>query len=130
MRIGHKFLAASLLATVLLTPMLVLALCATAPASGSCCQQGCPMAKAMARMRLGHDGSRVTAKNSGSCCTIQNSTPAPVTESQVVAPVAIAMARAASDSASVARVADRAAVNDTSPPPPGQSQARLCTFRV
>ena len=133
MRHAHKLVAASLLTAMLMMPLLVVALCTDVAATANCCQPGCAMGHKMGRMmshtRSQYNGAQITENTTRNCCAIKNSNPAPLTESQVVAPVVIALAPVAEATLPLTGLDDAVVICDTSPPQ-SQSQARLCTFRI
>ncbi|HYE26285.1 MAG TPA: hypothetical protein VEG32_13915 [Clostridia bacterium] len=124
----HKLISTGVLAAVLLLPFLSMALCMPDSAAASMhCPPDCPM---MAVMNSGHAASEAGTDDSGSCCTIQSSRPAPVTESQTVVQV-FSPEPMTKQVEAVLPVFDRAqVVAETSPPPLIDSQARLCTFLI
>jgi hypothetical protein len=129
MRHAHKLVAATLLAAMLLMPLLAVALCVDTAATANCCQRGCPMSRMTAHTRSHYNGPQSTENTTRNCCAIKKSNPAPLTESQVVAPVLIALAPVAEATLPLTGLDDAVVTCDTSPPQ-SQSQARLCTFRI
>lgn len=125
---GRQIVAATLLALLLLSPAMTFAACDEGSAGSHRCPPGCPMAKLMAKMRLRHHGDQFSAKRDYSCCNVENAAPAPITESQIVAPVLIAVVASTHAPTLPAPLTSRTIASDTSPPLVEPSQARLCTF--
>lgn len=124
----HKFISSAVLATVIMLPLLPLAMCVpeTSPA-GMHCPPGCPM---MANSTATQPTTELKQGDRGSCCTIQSSKPAPVTESQVVQPVVSSEPVAEPMSFVVRAAHQRTAGLEASSPPLLDLQARLCTFQI
>lgn len=133
----RKFVSASIVLAVLSVPLMSLANCASGPASSMQCTPDCVMMASMnsghhemASMRSGHHEMQMKSELSGSCCTIKGSRPAPVTESQLVAPAVSAEPAIAVVSLVASNTSDHTAVTDSPPPLSSDSQTRLCTFQI
>lgn len=127
MRFWHRLISSGVLAAVVLLPFLSMAVCVPDTAASTHCPPDCPM---MAMMKSGHHGIEVNSEETGSCCTIQSSKPAPVTESQTIVQV-LSIQPGTKQVDAVQPVFDsNHEVAETYPPPLIDSQARLCTFLI
>ncbi len=127
MRLWHKIVSSAVLAAILLLPLLALAMCRPETAASMQCPPHCPM---MAKMKSQHDGAAAKADNSGSCCQIKNSRPAPITESKAVPPVVSTEPVLMSVQMVSVETHPTTEIADTSPPLGLATQARLCTFQI
>ncbi len=127
MRFWHKLVSGGVLAVVLLLPLVpMLAMCAPQSSDSMQCPGHCPM---MAATDSNRPAIEFQADQSGSCCTIKSSTPAPKQESTVV-PVISVEPTAVSFEPVVVAAAHNEIITDSSPPPFLDAQAHLCTFLI
>lgn len=128
MRFWHKLVSSAVLAVLIMLPFLTLAMCVPGSAAAAMhCPPGCPM---MAKSKGVQPEIVLRQGTSESCCTIQSSKPAPVTESRAVPPV-VSIEPMVESVPLIARAAHlRAAVLEGSSPPLVNSQAKLCTFQI
>ncbi len=131
MRIGYKFVAASLVMMALLALSAPLALCvadSAGPRAAIQCPPDCPMMAAM--QHADATTAMQAASQPSSCCEMSSGRPTPTSELQVPAST-YSVAPPALD---VTAVALPAAINHvteiSSPPPVSFSQAALCVFLI
>jgi len=129
MRFWRKFVSLSLLMAVVALPLLAAATCAPESARPMHCCKKCAMSKMHGGMTHSGQSAKGTSGKSAPCCDLKSSQPVPITEYQAVAPVVIA-----APTAIVVPIAEipqptSILIAETDPPPPPDSQARLCTFQ-
>lgn len=125
MRFWRKLVASGALAAVVLLPLASVALCSPKSAAAHC--RDCPMT---AQMNSGHQGMKMKAQQSAWCCTVQERSPAPVTEFKLVPSAVSVQPLLVLTRLVVLTEHQRFSQTEESPPPVSNALARLCTLLI